>query len=161
MVRSDPIFDSTNILVGSSHSDVLMMNFRWSCQWSDFCWSCQWSVRSWLSQRLDSNRVLIRLSRLIRISGLNQFSELTRLPGIDSTLRIDSTDPLIQSSQLNVFLHSFKLRTFDPPLAYHLESTQKLYGTSTYPAGVNLSGRRFRVIPFLLQLVPTYKSYCK
>ena len=79
-----PRFDSTNILVGSSHSDVLMMNFRWSCPLSDFRWSCQWSVRSWLNRRLDSNRVLIQLSRLIRISGLNQFSELTRLPGIDS-----------------------------------------------------------------------------
>ena len=85
-----------------------MMNFRWSCLWSDFRWSCQWSVTSWSSRRLDSNRVLIRLSRLIRISGLGQFSKLNRLPGIDLTLRIDSTDPLIQSSQLNVFLHSFK-----------------------------------------------------
>ena len=90
-----PGFDSTTILVALSHYDVLMMNFSWSCPWSDFRWSCQWSVRSWSSRRLDSNPVLIRLSRLIRISGLSQFFELTQLPGIDSTLRIDSTNPWI------------------------------------------------------------------
>ena len=84
-----PGFDSTNILVGSS--DILMMNFCWSCPLSDLLWSCQCIVGSWSSRRLDSNRVFIRLSRLIRISGLNQFSELTWLPGINSTLRIDST----------------------------------------------------------------------
>ena len=57
------------------------MNFCWLCPWSVFRWLCQLSLGSWSSWRLDSNRILIRLSRLIQISGLNQFSRLTQLPG--------------------------------------------------------------------------------
>ena len=61
--------------------------------------------------KIDSN---LRVELILRIDST---------PWIDSTRRIDSTDLLIYSSQLNVSLHSFELRIFDPPLACQFGST--------------------------------------
>ena len=61
--------------------------------------------------KIDSN---LRVESILRIDST---------PLIDSNLRIDSTDPLVYSSQFNVFLHSFKIRIFDPPLANQFGST--------------------------------------
>ena len=65
-----PGFDSTTILVWSSHLDILIMNLRWSCRWSIFHLLCQWSIKSWSNRIIDSNWIIdltIKIDSTIRI----------------------------------------------------------------------------------------------